>query len=88
MFPSKIPVVYVVHMVIVGIAIIAAIMVGHFLNQPLALLSLLALNFLPSSPQEFPLVPQGAQDEEDSNDDYDGSSTFGFSAPAEEDADK
>ncbi len=76
MFPSKSPLLYIIHMAIILVTIMCAILVGAWhLNQPLALLSLLALNFIP----DWPLVQQmPAEEEEIEEPGYAGKGTTGF----------
>lgn len=69
MYPSRVPFLYVLHLMIVACAIMLGIYVGAVvLEQPLALLLILALNYLP----EIPLVPEPGAEEEDPSE-YDGS---------------
>lgn len=66
MYPSRVPLLYVLHLLIIASAIMLGVYVGCVvLGQPLALLLVLALNFLP----EIPLVPEPGGDD-DSEDDY------------------
>jgi hypothetical protein len=86
MFPSQNPKVYVLLLLAVFVLIAGAIAAGVVLQQPLALLALLGLRFLPEL-GEIPLVPQGASgadsDEEAAEAQYEGSEAFGFIAKSD-----
>jgi hypothetical protein len=81
MYPSASPFIYILHFLVVCICIVAAIFAGVSMGQPLAILSLLALKFLP----EVPLVPEPEMQPEDPPL-YHGEDTpgpLGFLTPAE-----
>lgn len=63
MFPSKTPLLYILHVGAILVCIVVALLVGLALKEPLALLSLLCLKLIP----EFPLMPQGAALDADGN---------------------
>lgn len=64
MFPSKVPVLYVLQLCIIAALLITGMIVGGLvLREPLSLLLVLGLFFMP----EYPLVPENeaAEEEED-----------------------
>lgn len=70
MYPSKFPVIYILQLLIIGAVIGGSIYFGVVhLGQPLAILAVMALKFIP----DFPLVPEpeGASE-------YSGSGRMGF----------
>jgi hypothetical protein len=86
-FPSKTPALYILQLLIIGAAVITAVVLGTVvMNQPLALLALFALQYLPVLPA-VPLVPEGpdfSSMDDGSEDDaggYDGDPNFGFTPP-------
>lgn len=69
MYPSRIPFLYVLHLMIIACAIVFGVYVGAvILGEPLALLLILALNFLP----DLPLVPEPGAEEGQEPGEYDG----------------
>lgn len=69
MYPSRVPFLYVLHLLIIACAIMLGIYVGVvILGEPLTLLLILALNFLP----EVPLVPEPDAEEGSRPGEYDG----------------
>jgi hypothetical protein len=80
MFPTRVPLVYVIHLAIIGLAVLGVVGVAAWLETPLlALAALFGLNWIP----EFPLVPEPEKDATDGSE-YDGTPGFGFAAPVEE----
>ncbi len=73
MYPSQNPLLYIIHTVGILLIIALCLWFGLQTNQPLALLSVLALSYLP----EWPLV-QNMNDDDDEDPGYDGGSKFGF----------
>lgn len=69
MFPSHNPFVFVLHFIVVLVAILGTLVLGIHLNQPLAALSLLALQYLPQVPitpsPEMIYANNGGDDGED-----------------------
>jgi hypothetical protein len=79
MFPDQAPVFYIAQLVIVAVAVLASLFVGWALAQPLALLSLLALQYLPSPQLLVPQQPFSMEDLMDEDDaGYDGRGKTGF----------
>jgi hypothetical protein len=81
MFPSHTPTLYVLQTLVVVLAITAAMFVGWALAQPLCVLSLLALQYLPDvplvqMPEPVYFGPEG--DAQDEDEDGYGSSKIGF----------
>lgn len=69
MYPSKNPMLYVLQMLTVACAIMFGMYYGCvILREPLSLLLILGLHYIP----EFPLVPEGDQEDEDDEPLYDG----------------
>lgn len=62
MYPSRVPVLYVLTLLAIALVLMLGIYVGTVvLHEPLSLLLVLGLNFLP----EFPLVPNPEPEEEE-----------------------
>lgn len=73
MYPSKTPFIYVLHFLVILVILGGALFLGYVHAQPLAMLSLLALKFLP----EVHLIPEPEVQEERL---YDGQGAAGFLA--------